>query len=190
MDALTALLGRHTTPPVKMGEPGPDEAALHRMLEAAAAAPDHGRLRPFRFLVVRGEGRTALGRLFAEALRAEVPGIPEAELEKQRSNPERVPLVLVAVLRLQPDHPKIPEHEQIAAAAAAVQNLLVAAHALGFASKWASGRPAASAGVCRGLGLAENERILGILYLGSERVPQPPGPRPRPEEIAEPWPSP
>ncbi len=109
MDALTALLGRHTTPPAKMGEPGPDEAALHRMLEAAAAA---------------------------------------------------------------------------------VQNLLVAAHALGFASKWASGRPAASAGVRRGLGLAENERILGILYLGSERVPQPPGERPRPEEIAEPWPSP
>ncbi len=190
MDALTAILGRHTTPPAKMGDPGPDARALRRLLEAAAAAPDHGRLRPYRFLVVTGEGRTALGRLFAEALAAELPGIAPEELDKQRRNPERVPLVLIAVLRRFPDHPKIPETEQIAAAAAAVQNLLVAARAMGFASKWATGRPAASPAVRHGLGLAEAERILGILYIGTERIPQPTGERPRPEEIARPWPSP
>ncbi len=190
MDALTAILGRHTTPPVKMGEPGPDATALHRLLEAAAAAPDHGRLRPLRFLIVQGEGRAALGALFAEALAEEMPELPPAELEKQRGNPTRVPLVLVAVLRLQPDHPKIPESEQIAAAAAGVQNLLVAAHALGFASKWATGRPAASPGVRRRLGLARNERILGILYIGSERITHRTGGRPAPEEMGQPWPSP
>ncbi len=190
MDALTAILGRHTTPPAKIGEPGPDADSLRRLLEAAAAAPDHGRLRPLRFLIVQGEARAALGTLFAEALAGEIPDLPAAELEKQRRNPTRVPLMLVAVLRLQPDHPKIPETEQVAAAAAGVQNLLVAAHAMGFASKWATGRPAASPLVWRGLGLAANERILGILYIGSERIAHRSAGRPGPEEIGRSWPSP
>ena len=69
MDALDAILTRHTVPPAKMGPPGPDEAALRRILEAGAAAPDHGQLRPWRFLVVRGAGRARLGELFAAFVR-------------------------------------------------------------------------------------------------------------------------
>ena len=73
MDALAAILTRHTFPPAKMGLPGPDQAALHRILEAGAAAPDHGLLRPFRFLVVRGAGRERLGELFAAFVRRAAP---------------------------------------------------------------------------------------------------------------------
>jgi nitroreductase len=188
MQALQAILTRVTVPPVKLGEPAPDDAALGRMLEAAAAAPDHGKLRPWRFLVVRGAGRDRLGALFAEALLAERPGTSAAEIEKQRTAPLRAPLIVVAVASVDPNHPKIPAWEQQASVACAVQNLLLAAHALGFAGKWATGGNAASPGVRRGLGLAADETIAGLLYIGTAREPQPVPPRPDPAEIAAVWP--
>jgi len=188
MQALQAILTRVTVPPVKMGEPGPDDAALCRMLEAAAAAPDHGKLRPWRFLLVRGDGRERLGALFAAALAAERPGTSAAEIDKQRTAPLRAPLIVVAIARIDPDHPKIPAWEQQASVACAVHNLLLAAHALGFAGKWATGGNAASPAVRRGLGLAAEETIAGLLYIGTAREPQPLPPRPDPAEIATPWP--
>lgn len=188
MRALEAILSRVTVPPAKMGEPGPDDATLGRMLEAAAAAPDHGRLRPWRFLLVRGEGRAALGDLFSRGLETLRPETSAAELEKQRTAPLRAPLIVVAIARLDPDHPKIPVWEQEASAACAVHNLLLAAHALGFAAKWATGGNAASPVVRSGLGLAANERITGLLYIGSA-LDKPPLPeRPAPELIARAWP--
>lgn len=188
MDALTAILERRTFPPVKLGEPGPDPEQLELLLRAAAAAPDHGLLRPFRLIVVEGEGRDRLGELFAQALAAERPETPPAELAKQRSNPTRVPLVLLVVLRSQPQHPKIPEIEQIASAAAATQNVLLAARALGFEAKWATGFPTTSQEVARGLGLAAHERLFAVLYIGAARAPHEGTPRPQPWEIATKWP--
>ncbi len=108
MEAFEALLGRRTVPPARMTGPGPDEATLSRLLAAAAAAPDHGRLRPWRFLIVEGEARRALGELFARALAAEHPDLDPAELARQREAPLRAPLIVVAVAVLDPHHPKIP----------------------------------------------------------------------------------
>lgn len=167
MDALSAILTRHTFPPVKMGLPGPDQAALHRILEAGAAAPDHGMLRPFRFLVVRGAGRERLGEVFAAFVRRSAPSASPAEIDKQRAAPTRAPVIVVVVARVDPAHPKIPEVEQIAAVAAAAQNMLLAAHALGFVAKWATGKQAYDTTVKTELGLAEADRIIGFLYLGS-----------------------
>ena len=188
MQALEAILTRVTVPPVKMTEPGPDDAALGRMLEAAAAAPDHGRLSPWRFLLVQGAGRARLGDLFAEALAAERPETSDGEIAKQRQAPLRAPLIVVAVARIDPDHPKIPAWEQRASAACAAHNLLLAAHALGFAGKWATGGNAASPGVRRGLGLAAAEEITGLLYIGTAIEPQPLPLRPDPATIARAWP--
>jgi nitroreductase len=188
MQALEAILTRVTVPPARMAAPGPGEAALRRMLAAAAAAPDHGKLRPWRFLVVRGGGRERLGDLFAAGVQAARPDTSPAEIEKQRAAPLRAPVILIAISRADPNHPKIPLWEQEASAACAVQNLLLAAHAMGFAGKWASGGPAAAQAVCTGLGLAPNERIIGIIYLGSPMDRQSLPPRPAPEAIAESWP--
>ncbi len=188
MQALEAILTRVTVPPVKMAEPAPDDAALGRMLEAAAAAPDHGKLRPWRFLVIRGSGRERLGELFARGLAAERPGTSDGELEKQRTAPLRAPLIVVAIARLDPAHPKIPAWEQQASAACAVHNLLLAAHAMGFAGKWATGGNAASGVVQEGLGLAAGESIVGLIYLGTAVEPQPIPPRPAPATIARAWP--
>lgn len=167
MDALDAILTRRTVPPAKMGPPGPGEAELRRILEAGAAAPDHGLLRPFRFLVVRGEGRAKLGELFAAFVRRSNPGVSAEEIEKQRTAPMRAPVIVVVAARVERAHPKIPAVEQIAAAAAAAQNMLLAAHALGFAAKWATGKQAYDDAVKAGLGLEPSDLVIGFLYLGS-----------------------
>lgn len=187
MDALDAILTRQTVPPVKMGPPGPDEAALQTILAAGAAAPDHGLLRPWRFLVIKGEGRAKLGELFADCARR-TAGASVAEVEKQRTAPLRAPVILVVVARTEPEHPKIPVIEQIASTAAAAQNMLLAAHALGFAAKWASGKAAYDEGVRQGLGLGTDDRILGFLYLGSRTAEHPPTPRAGLEDIVQRWP--
>ncbi len=188
MQALEAILTRVTVPPVKMAEPAPDDAALSRMLEAAAAAPDHGKLCPWRFLVIRGAGREHLGELFVQGLLVERPETSAAEIEKQRRAPCRAPLIVVGIARLDPLHPKIPAWEQQASAACAVHNLLLAAHAMGFAGKWATGGNAASSTVRDGLGLAADESIIGLLYLGTAVEPQPVPSRPTPAAIARAWP--
>jgi nitroreductase len=188
MDALDAILTRRTVPPAKMGPPGPDAAALGRILEAGAAAPDHGLLRPFRFLVVQGEGRARLGELFASFVQRAAPDASPQEVEKQRTAPSRAPVIVVVAALVQPEHPKIPEIEQIAAAAAAAQNMLLAAHAMGFAAKWATGRQAYDEGVKAGLGLGPSDRIIGFLYLGSYAADHPPAPKGGLEGIVQDWP--
>ena len=188
MNVLDAIHSRRTVPPAKMGPPGPDDAALRRILEAAIAAPDHGMLRPWRFLIVCGEGRQRLGELFAEFVRCSAPGASAEEIEKQRTAPARAPVVVVVAARLHPDHPKIPEVEPVAAVAAATQNMLLAAHALGFAAKWATGKQAYDAGVKEGLGLAATDRILGFLYLGSPVAGHEGPPRPSLEGVVSDWP--
>lgn len=188
MDTITAILSRRTVPPAKMGPPGPDEDALRRILEAGAAAPDHGLLRPWRFLVVRGEGRARLGELFAAFAARTNPGAGPEEVEKQRAAPLRAPVIVVVAARVQSQHPKIPVVEQIASAAAAAQNMLLAAHALGFAAKWATGKQAYDEGVKAGLGLGPDDRVLGFLYIGSYAAEHAPPPRPSLDGVAVEWP--
>jgi nitroreductase len=171
-----------------MTGPGPDEAALRTLLSAGAAAPDHGRLVPWRFLVVSGEGRARLGELFAAAVRVADPNASAEELEKQRQSPLRAPLIIIVVARVDPEHRKIPAWEQRASAAAAAQNILLAAHALGFAAKWSSGKNATDRHIMCGLGLGAGEEITGFLFIGDYAVPQEIGPRPALDAVVAHWP--
>ena len=161
---------------------------MRRILEAGVAAPDHGMLRPWRFLVVREAGRARLGELFAAFVQRQSAAVSPEELEKQRTAPLRAPLIIVVVARVQPHHPKIPEVEQLAAVASATQNMLLAAHALGFAAKWATGRQAYDAQVKAGLGLGERDRIVGFLYLGSATGDYPAPPRAGLDGVVQDWP--
>ena len=117
-----------------------------------------------------------------------MPNASPQEVEKQRTAPLRAPVIVVLVARLDPAHPKVPEIEQIAAVAAAGQNMLLAAHALGFAAKWATGKQAYDEGVRTGLGLGPSDRIIGFLYLGSYTADHPPTARAGLEEIVQEWP--
>ena len=187
MDALEAILTRRTVPQARMTGPGPDAATVQRILAAGVAAPDHGRLVPFRFLTVEGEARGPLGELFAASIGARA-GTSAGEIEKWREAPFRAPLLIVVVARLKPGIAKVPEVEQMAAAACAAQNILLAAHALGFAGKWSTGTVAYDPLVLEGLGLGADERIVGILYLGSHAtVPEAGAARPAPEGLVTSW---
>jgi hypothetical protein len=137
LDAIEALTTRAS--PLALTEPAPDAGALAAMLRAGSRAPDHGKLKPWRFIVIAGNARSAFGDVLAEALRKREPELPESAIDKERGKPLRAPLIVVVAARLR-EHKKVPVVEQIVAAGAAAQNILVAAHALGFGGFWRTGR--------------------------------------------------
>ncbi len=167
MDAYEALTTRVS--PVEFGEPAPDEAGLRTILAAALRAPDHGRLRPWRFLSIRGEGRNRLGEIFAAALKRRDPAAGADLLERERKKALRAPLVLVAAAHITPS-PKVPAVEQLLSTAAAAQNILIACHALGFGAVWKTGEPAYDAFVKEALGLEAVDDIAGFLYIGTPKT--------------------
>ena len=172
MDAIDALISRRS--PASLRAPAPDEAALRRLFEAAIRAPDHGRLRPWRFFVLRDGALERFGEVLADSLKRRQPGALAAELDRERRKPLRAPLMLI-VAATPREHPKIPVLEQILAAGAAAQNILLGAHAMGFAGMWKTGAPAYDGGVKAALGLQREDVIVGFLYLGTADA-QPPMP--------------
>lgn len=159
----------------KVTDPGPDDAAIRRLLEAAVTAPDHGLHRPWRFVVLRGAARERLGEAFAAALLARRPDCDEAALAADRGKPLRAP-VLVAVVSAPVPSVKAPEWEQLASAAAATQNLLLAAHADGWGAMWRTGWFTEAVEVRTELGLTDTERCVGLVYLGTPAAEPPPRP--------------
>jgi nitroreductase len=154
----------------RLTEPAPTDEQLHEMLRAAAAAPDHGELRPWKFVVLRGEGKEAFGSVLAEAYLRRVSaagGQPEpAKLAKERTKLGRAPVVVV-VCAVHMHDDKIPWADQLGSANAAAQNLLLAATALGFGSMWRTGDPVVDVHVKRSLGLTEHDAVVGFVYLGT-----------------------
>ena len=178
MDALTLLETRSSTG--ALVAPAPSRAELERIITLAMRAPDHGRLRPWRFLVIEGEGRKALGEALVQALLARQPDAPAPLLDKEREKPLRAPMILVAAAMLT-DHPKVPQVEQLLAVGAATQNVMLALPALGYGGIWRTGEPSYDPVVKRALGLAHHDAIVGFLYIGtpdpaadhSDRLPRP-----------------
>ncbi|MBI2379313.1 MAG: nitroreductase [Gammaproteobacteria bacterium] len=179
MDALVALTTRVSQG--RLQAPAPDGEALERMFQAALRAPDHGALKPWRFLVVEGEGLMRLGEAMADAAVADNPALGQDKLDKARQNPLRAPMVIVAAARVV-EHPKVPAVEQLLSAGAAVQNLMLAAHAQGYAAMWRTGDLAYSRRFMDALGLAPDERIVGFIYAGT---PTGPAREPLPPVLAE-----
>ncbi len=151
-------------------DPGPTDRQWEILLRAGARAPDHGRLRPWRFFIVRGEARELLGRVMAEALRASKPDTPSEALDRERRKPLRAPALLVVAVVTVP-HSGVPEIEQILAGGAAAQNILLAAHALGLGAIWRTGAPAYNDHVARALGLPAQGRVVAFIYLGAPDAP-------------------
>lgn len=184
MDALDLLLNRVSV--TRLADPAPNAAQLDVILRAALRAPDHGQLRPWRFLTVQGDARERLGALFAEALRLRQPELPDDALAKPRKMPLRAPMVLVVIARVLP-HPKIPESEQVLAVACAAHGVLLAAHAQGLGAVWRTGEFAYDPYVAQQLGLADNEQVLGFIYLGTpDGNPRTP-PELDPRNFVRPW---
>lgn len=168
MNALEALHTR--TSCSRLTEPAPTSAQLDNIYKAAVRAADHALLTPWRFLCVRGLSLDKLGDLFVNAATEADPTLSDVKIENIRLKPHRAPLIIVVVAKHQ-DHPKVPAIEMDLSAAAAAQNMLLAAHAQDLGGMWRTGSMAYNTIVKTGLGLSDNENITGFLYLGSRSVP-------------------
>ncbi len=166
---IQSILGRVSSP--RLTEPGPTTEDIGTMVACALRAPDHGRLRPWKYLVVQGQARLQLGELFVEALCHDDPSASDVAQAKVRNKPFRAPLILVAVAKVVTHH-KIPVVEQISSTAAAVQNIELAAKELGYGAMWRTGSMAYHPLVKRGLDLDDADEIVGFLYLGTTAGPQ------------------
>lgn len=169
MELIEGIQSR--TSALKLTEPAPSHADVERIIKAGIRAPDHGRLRPWRFVVLEGDARKHLGNAMADLLRQKLPDAPASQLEAEAAKPLRAPLIIAVGAKIAKG--KIPEIEQIAAVAAAIQNMCLAAHALGYGAMWKTGGAAYATSVKTMLGLTPDDHIVGFLYLGTNASPGP-----------------
>lgn len=187
MDTLDLLLTRRSISAKDMAEPGPDDATLSKILQAGIRVPDHGKLGPWRIQVLHKPGQAALGDVLAGIFRAENPNAEERQVELERQRPQRAPILLAVTARVDPQHPKIPVMEQKLSGGALCQNILVAAHAAGFAAQWLTEWPAFHPAVQEALGHAPGTEIIGFIYIGTPKVPPNERPRPTLEQVVSEW---
>ncbi len=165
-------------------DPAPDGSYLDLILQAASRAPDHERLRPWRFVLIRGAAREAFIKLLREASLARDPEFPPAKLNKLERLGQ-TPLIIALGTDLK-DSP-FPENEQELSVAAAAMNMLNAVHALGYAGKWVTGANSHDPAVHAALGFHAPNRILGFLLIGTARMALPEHERPVPADYAVEW---
>jgi nitroreductase len=184
MDALDLMLGRESA--LKLEPPGPSAEDLERIFASAVRAPDHGRLRPWHFVVIGPEQRARFGDLMADSLRRRDPSVSETELQRERDKAFRAPTIVAVAAKVRKAH-KIPEIEQIASAAAAAQTIMLATPALGYAAMWKTGAAAYDPTVKTALGLAEDDGIIGFLYIGTRAGGSSSIPRPAAKDFVTTW---
>ncbi|MDX3908467.1 MAG: nitroreductase [Sphingobium sp.] len=182
---LTLLRTRRSGKPRDLVAPGPDAAQLRVILEVAARTPDHGKLAPWRFVVVRSDQRDALAALLERAYKSENPAAGRLELDSMRQFAIQAPTLVVAISSPKSES-KIPVWEQELSVGAAIMNLLNATHASGYAGGWLTGWPTYNSMVRDAFGSA-NERIAGFVFIGTPGRPLEERPRPDYNRIVSEW---
>ncbi len=165
--ALDLVLSRRSVSPRFLVEPTPTKDELALILRAAAAAPDHKNLKPYRFILIPPGRRGDLATTFREAKAERDPGASAGEIERAGEKAYRGAMLLAVVLRIVRDHPRVSVTDQMLAAGAAIENMLLAASALGYAGCLRSGHSATSRRVRLALGLANEEELAAFLMLGT-----------------------
>ena len=176
------LATRRSGKPRDLGLPGPDAATLTAMLAIAARTPDHGKLAPWRFVVI--EDRDRFARVLTDAYRAEKPHAPDGDLANVEQFARQAPALVVVLSS--PRDGAIPRFEQEMSAGAATMNLLHAAAAHGFAGGWLTGWAAQSPAVLAAFGAAP-ERIVGFVFIGTPQRALDERPRPDLDRIVSRW---
>ncbi len=175
MEAMEAIMTRRSISKVKP-DPLP-RTLVEGLLRAAVQAPNHYRVRPWRFVVLQGESRVRLGEVMAQSMRKEHLDLPGKALDLERVKPLRAP-VLIAVFVDYPADPRVLEIENTCSVAAAVENLLIAANAAGLGAMWRTGPAARDPEVKKFLGFPPDQTLLGFVYLGYPDMELPPINRP------------
>jgi nitroreductase len=181
-DAVELLKKRRSPRIPDLAEPGPSESELNTLLTIAARVPDHGKLVPWRFLVLRRDGRAPLVDALARCFRADHPEATPDQIEKERARFANSPVIVGVISRARP-HAKIPEWEQVLSAGAACMNLVNAAHALGYGANWVTGWAAYDRSCLDLLGITPNERVAGFVHIGRPTAVLEDRLRPKLEEI-------
>ncbi len=163
MDVLDAIQTRHMNSQVR-SDAVPHEM-IEKLLSAGVQAPNHYKVRPWRFVVLTGKARERLGDVMADVFHKKFPDVKAEALAKERTKPLRSP-VLIAVGVDKPTESKVSEIENISAAAAACENILLAAHGLGLSAYWRTGDAAREPAIKKFLGFDEGQHIIGFLYIG------------------------
>jgi nitroreductase len=165
MDLIAAIQTRSSSG--RLAEPGPTPEHLDTLLTAAARAPDHGRLKPWRLIVLKDAVREAFTKAAVEAKRARLPAMTGEQLAAERGKLDRSPTIVVIGCAVNRDQAKIPEIEQVVAVGAAAQNLFLAAHDLGYGVMWKTGAAAYDPAVKAAVGLRSDDHIVAIMHLGA-----------------------
>jgi len=183
---LSLLQQRHSVPAAQLGAPGPDEATLRTLLEAAIRVPDHGKLVPFRLIRLQGEAKQRFGEALVALSEHSQPGLSPAKREKDRLRYTFAPQVVVVVARIDP-HSKVPPIEQQLSAGCVAHNLLLGAFALGFGAQWLTGWAAYDRQAAALLGLDEHEQVIGFVHIGTPRLDVPDRDRPALDDLVRTW---
>lgn len=176
--AVDLIHARQTVLPKRLLAPGPDADQLQALLGAAAAAPDHGQLLPWRFVIVPRSERASLAEVFAQALRERDAAATPAQLDQAREKAHRAPLLLLVVVDGDRGDPAVDLPERILSAGCAVQNMLLMATAMGHGSALTSGKALGSAALRRRFGLSAGEQALCFLSVGTVAARRPARARP------------
>ncbi|QDH14885.1 nitroreductase [Oecophyllibacter saccharovorans] len=182
--ALEQLLSRASRD--DLVAPAPEGQSLETILAAALRAPDHGRLRPWRYVAITGEARPAFAHEVLAAIDRQEPELPEKKREMRFARFSTTPLVLALGMHLQPESP-IPVWEQEMAVGAAAMNVLNALHLAGFGGKWISGKFCDDPKLRESLGLKGDDRLAGFMFIGTPAGPRPVPGRPDPKAYLAFW---
>lgn len=174
-ELMDLMLSRRSVMPKRLVEPGPSQDEIELMAQAALAAPDHGKLLPYRFTLVPQAARERFARHLVDSKRRTSPTTSEAELERAFEKGMNGPTLVVVSAHLQRDHPTIPVREQLIAVGCAIQNFLLAVHALGYGASILSGEKVDDVHLAAALGLPGDLELIGFITIGTES--RNPGPR-------------
>lgn len=185
-DTIDFLLTRRSTVAKMMDGPGPSDAELQKILESGMRVPDHGRLTPWRFIVIRGDAREKIGDVIAASFKKNKPDAIEEEIEIEQERLIRAPVVVAVLSRVHKGH-KIPEWEQVLSAGAACQTMLIAAQSMGYAAQWLTEWYAYDADVKAAVGAEQGDEIAGYVFFGNQIAEGKERARPEYENIVSEW---
>lgn len=176
-DTLALLARRRSVPPKFMGPPGPSRSEIDQLLTLASRVPDHGKLAPWRFVVIGPAARERFGAALADFTKQDRPDADEETLQRERERFTASPCIIAVISTAKP-HPKIPEWEQVLSAGAACMNLVTAATAMGYGASWLTGWHSFDPRFHAALGLQDGEKISGLIHIGTPKEAQTDRPRP------------
>jgi nitroreductase len=171
--AIQLITSRQNVSPKRLIAPGPNDDQVAGLFQAAAAAPDHGEITPWRFVLVPVDKRELLADAFAQALLGRDSQATDAQVETAREKAFRAPFVALAIARLGPSDPDIDPLERLVSVGAAIQNILLAAHSMGFGCGLTSGQAMRSNPIRHLFGMVEGEQAICCINIGtvSKRKP-------------------